>query len=202
MLGMVKRAKGVFLVLRLFTETLGKFLISQLSDLPEKPVVSYALPGSVAEQNALNIYLVSMTEDVELRSNETINERVGLEWISVQPPVRLQCTYVVSAWPASDNPADAALTQLRLLSAAFRVFASVKTLPPGWTPESLKGPGLPEPAIGLVKDDLSGRPEFWAAAGCLFHPAFAIAATISLPVEDKQYDYLVEEVLVDYEINE
>lgn len=188
-------------MLRLFTETLGRFLTSSLSELPEKPVASFALPGSVTGQNALNIFLLTLTEDAELRSNDNVNERVGLEWIALPPPIRLKCTYIVSAWPSTDDQAEAALIQLRLLSAAFKVLASVKTLPPGWLPEPMKQPDLPEPVIELIKDELSNRPEFWAASGCLFHPAFAFSATLSLPADDTKYDHVVETVLVDYQIN-
>jgi len=187
-------------LLRLFTETLGAFLTSRLSHLSEKPVASFALPGSVAGENALSLFLAAMTEDEDLRSNDGIHERVGLEWVTKLPPVRLKCTYIVSAWPASSDPAESALAQLRLLSAAFKIFASIHTLPPGWLPEPFKAPGLPEPVISLAKDDLSASPEFWAATGCLFHSAFAFTATISLPADDAAYDHVVEDVLVDYEL--
>ena len=191
----------MFLMLRLFTETIGEFLTDQLSELPEKPLVSYALPGSIAGRNALSIFLIGMTEDEELRSNEQQYLRVGAEWISQPPPIRLQCSYIVSAWPAAEDSAQAALIQLRLMCAAFRVFASIKTMPPGWLPAPMKIPGLPEPLIGLTKDELSGRPEFWAAAGCSFHAAFAFTATLALPAAETRYDHIVEKVLVDYMIN-
>jgi len=188
-------------MLRMFTEALGQYLISRLSGLPEKPVVTYALPGAARDRDALNVYMTSMEEALELRTNEQRYERRGLEWITAQPPLRLRCAYIVSAWPASGDPAEAALAQLRLLNAAYKVIAKLKTMPPAALPDPMKGQGLPLPVISLAKDELSSRPEFWISAGCAFHPAFAFAATLSLPVEEDQYDYVVEEVITDYYIN-
>jgi len=188
-------------MLRMFTEAFGQYLISRLSDMPEKPVVSYALPGAVPGRNALNIYMISMEEALELRTNEQRYEMRGLEWVASQPPLRLLCKYIVSAWPASGDPAEAALGQLRLLNAAYKVVAKLKTMPAASLPPELKEPGLPLPVIALVKDDLSSRPDFWISAGCSFHPAFAFSAALSLPVEQEQYDHVVEEVITDYYIN-
>lgn len=186
-------------MLRLFSEALGDYLAARLSDMPEKPVSSFSLPGTVAERNALSIYLTFIAEDAELRSNEEQYERTELGWISNPPPLRLKCTYVVSAWPTSDHPAEAALVRLRLLGRAFALFASVGALPAAYLPAPMKASGLSRPVITLSKDDLPRRPEFWTSAGCVFQPAFAFAATISLPVTEERYDDVVEKVKIDYQ---
>jgi hypothetical protein len=188
-------------MLELFTEALGEYVAICLSDMPEKPTVSFALPGAVEGRDALNIFLIAMAEDVNLRTNEERYERVGLEWVSKPPPLRVKCTYIVSAWPAAVNPADAALAQLRLLGAAFKLFASIRTIPPNRLPAAFRGVDLPAPVIALTKDDLSHRSEFWVSAGCMFHPAFAFDATISLSAAGTGYDHVVEHVQIGYEIN-
>ncbi|NLT57987.1 MAG: DUF4255 domain-containing protein [Clostridiales bacterium] len=188
-------------MLRSFTEALGAFLTARLSDMPERPVASFALPGAVPGQNALNLFLSAMAEDAELRANEPQFARAGLGWVSTPPPLRLKCSYILSAWPAAENPAEAALVQLRLLGAAYGVFASAKTLPAVHLPAPMRVPGLTGPVLALSKDDLSQRPEFWASAGCLFRPAFSLTATVSLPVNAERYDHLVEDVQIDYPLD-
>jgi hypothetical protein len=186
-------------MLNLFTEALGRYLVSRLSALPEKPVASFALPGAVPGQNAVNLFLSAMAEDMELRSNEPRFERLGLEWVSMPPPIRLKCSYIVSAWPSPDKPSEeAAFIQLQLLSEAYKTMATLKTLPAAFLPGPMADPGLPRPAIALSQDDLSSRPDFWMSAGCTFHPAFTFTASFSMPVTGKQHDHLVEEVQVDY----
>ena len=189
-------------MLKLFTESLGAFLASGLSDMGEKPVVSFALPGAVPGKNALSIFLTGMVENAELRSNETKYERSDTGWIATKPPLMLKCTYVVSAWSASNNPTEASLIQMRLLSAAYHVFTAIKTLPKAYIPEAMNVTGNPKPVIAISKDDLPNRPEFWTSTGCMFHPSFSIVATIALPNVEEQYEHIVEGVQTDYKFTQ
>jgi len=188
----------VAIVLRLFSEALGSFLTSSLSHLPEKPVVSFALPGGVSGRHALSLFLCSLGEDSDLRSHEKQYLRDGLDWVSVPPPLRLKCTYVVSAWPDGDDQGESALVQHGLLSAAFSLLVSVDTLPLACLPASFLEPGVPQPRIVIAEDQFSQSPLFWRSVGCLFRPAFSVAATVSLPSRSESPEYLVESVLTDY----
>lgn len=187
-------------MLRLFTESLGAFLLSRLSTLPEKPVVSFALPGAIPGQNALNIFLSTMMENAELRSNEPQYDRTEFGAFAVPPPLRLKCTYIVSAWPATEDPNQAAFIQQELLSEAYRVLAAFNKLPPAFIPAPMKADGLPAPVIELQKGEFQNRPEFWIAAGCAFHAAFSFTATVSLPAVAERYDHLVEELQIGYQL--
>jgi hypothetical protein len=190
--------RGVVAILRLFTEALGVFLVSRLSELPEKPVASFAMPGGVAGKNALNIFLYAMEEDAEKRSSEKQFELKEEGWISTEPPLRLKCTYMISAWSAEANPESAALSQISMLSAAYKVFASAKTLPATYMPAQLNTPGLPKPVIGFAENALPGNPDFWISAGCAFRPSFSVNITVSLPVPTESYDDIVEGIQTGY----
>ena len=185
-------------MLKFFTEALGYFLEDRLSVLPEKPVVSFALPGQVPGRNAVNLFFSALAEDGELRSNEMQYERAAHGWIAHKPPLSLKCTYIVSIWPALDDPQEAALTQIKLLGEAYSLFALNQTLPDVYLPAPMKTSGLPKPVIALQKDDLWTRPEFWTSAGCLFRTAFSFCATIHLPVVEEHYEHIVEGVRLDY----
>ncbi|MCL1873321.1 MAG: DUF4255 domain-containing protein [Clostridiales bacterium] len=187
-------------MLKLFTEALGEFLTERLTDLPEKPVVSFALPGTVAGQNAVNIFLTSIKEDPDLRSNDLQYKREELGWITTRPPLRLKCTYLISAWPMAADPVIAILDQYQLLSAAFTVIATVKKLPAAFIPAPFSAYDLPEPVIELSDDQLHLDPAFWTALDCAFRPAFSFSATISLPIAGEHFDYGVDKINSEFKI--
>jgi hypothetical protein len=178
----------------LFTESLGVFLISRLSKTPENPVVSFGLPGFVAERNALNLFLSAIVENADLRSNEPEYDRSEFGWYAKKPPLRLKCTYIVSAWPGTEDPSEAALIQQELLSGAYRVLASFSKLPATFIPAPLKAGNLPAPVLELPKSEFQNRPEFWISVGCAFRAAFSFSATVSLPLVEESYDHLVEDL--------
>ena len=188
-------------MLRLFTETIGAYLTARMSDMPEKPAISFALPGLIPGKNALSVFLYAMTEDPQLRSNEKQYERAGDAWISSQPPLRLKCTYIVSAWPDTADQNEAALIQQDILSAAYRVLIPTAALPTAYLPTPLKAPGLPRPVIALNESESPGSPEFWTAIGSPFRPSFSFTATVSLPLIGESYDHVVEGLQIDYRIN-
>ena len=161
-------------------------------------MASYALPGTRKGQNALCVYLCSMTEDADLRSNEKEYERIGDAWLSIQPPLRLKCTYIVSAWSDKPNPEDAALMEIRLLSRAFAVFASSTSIPAAYLPSPLKAAGLPKPIVVPVDNDLAKQPDFWSLVGSAFRPSFSLSATVSIPVEEVHFDHVVEDLQIKY----
>jgi len=190
-------------MLKLFTEAFGEFLTAKLSDLPEKPVVSFALPGAVAGQNAVNIFLTSLRENAGLRSNEQQYKREGPGWVATIPPLRVTCTYIVSAWPCAEDPTEAALSQQQLLGAAYTAIASAGSLPAAFIPAPMNTADLPAPIIAISNDELHQNPEFWTSAGCKFRPAFSFSAAVALPLSDGRFDYGVGEdgVKIGYRVN-
>ena len=187
-------------MLKLFTEALGKFITARLASMPEKPVASFGLPGSVMGENAINIFLTAIAEDAELRSNEPQLERAAFGWVETKPPLRLKCTYLVSAWPVFPEGHTSALMQARLLGAAYAVIASASKLPGAFIPAPLKAAGLPAPVIAMPINAVPPPPDFWISAGCSYHAAFSFTATVSLPNAEERYDHVVEEVRIDYQI--
>lgn len=187
-------------MLKLFTEALGEFLTARLAGMPEKPEASFGLPGSVIGKNAVSIFLYAMEEDAELSSAEPQLERTAFGWVATKPPLRLKCTYLVSAWPEFPEGHTSALMQARLLGAAYAVFASTSKLPSAYVPAPLKAGGLTAPVIAMPKNAVPPPPEFWLASECTFHTAFSFTATVALPFVDGRYDHVVEEVQIDYQL--
>jgi len=182
----------------MFTEALGAYLTVRMADIPEKPVVSYGLPGSVEGNNAVCLYLCAMTEDAALRSNDKNYARVAGAWVARPLPLRLKCGFIVSAWPAVTAASESALIQQNLLSAAYGALASSGTVPSAYLPAILKTDDLQKPVIALTDNALPKNPEFWVSLGCPYRPSFSFDATVSLPVAESQYDHVVEGLDITY----
>ena len=189
-------------MLRLFTEALGAFILQRLTDLPQAPAISYALPGAVPGKDALSLFLCTIAEDADLRSNEKLYEQTAFGWVAVQPPLRLKCSYIVSAWPAADDKEEAALSQARLLGSVYSALLSAGSMPLSFLSAPLNSAGLPKPVIALTENALSNRPEFWISVGCAFRPSFSFTATVSVPAAGDSREYTVEGLDIGYDIRQ
>ena len=185
-------------MLRLFTEALGAFLVSNLSGLFGDLVISYSLPGDVIGRDALSIFLSDMVEDAELQTSEPEYDRSEFGFYALKPPLRLKCTYIVSAWPSTEDRAESAMVQQELLSEAYRVLGSFAKLPSAFIPAPFKEADMPAPVIALPKGEFQNKPEFWISAGCAYRAAFSVSATVSLPAVQERYEHLVDGVQTSY----
>jgi len=168
--------------------------------MPERPAATFSLPGNAAGRNAVNLYLASIVENAELRSDEPEYERSEFGFIALKPPLRLKCTYIISVWPSEEDREKAALIEHELLSEVYRVFTYFSKLPSAFIPESMRADDLPAPVLEIPKGEFQNKPEFWTSAGCTFHTAFSCTATVSLPAIQESYDHMVEKVQVGYKL--
>src|SRR5689334_5117784 len=106
---------------RTLKELLTRFLPTELATQVE---VSFAapdnqFPGSAVPLPALDLFLYDVRENRELRSTEWIVERQNGFAVQTPPPVRVDCSYLITAWSsAADNPAQ---DEHRILGEAMRV---------------------------------------------------------------------------------
>lgn len=130
-------------------------------------------------QSAVNLFLFDVSENVELRSNESEIVRNGFQATRRKPPRRIDCAYLVTAWPVGGI--DLFLQEHRLLSHTLRVLGRNPTMPPGFLAGSLAGQEPPLPMIAPEVDSLKGAAEFWTAMGNQMRAAFTVTVTISVP---------------------
>jgi hypothetical protein len=142
-------------------------------------------------QTTIDVFLYDVRENVELRNNEPIVRRVGTEAHKVAPPVRLDCAYLVTAWPVGGS--DLALQEHRLLSQALQRLLRFPTIPPDFLRGSLVGQQPPLPAVTARPDGLANPAEFWTALGSRLRAALTLRVTISVPVVDAVVDPIVLE---------
>ncbi len=148
------------------------------------------------QQTAIDLFLYDVRENLELRSSEPEIERNNATILC--PPMRVDCTYLVTAWPVGG--AEVSLQEHRLLSQVLQVFRRYDTIPEVFVQGSLRGQQPPLPLKISSVDGLKNPAEFWTALGTPLRAALAITVTIgveSLPdasLPPEQFQLVTERV--------
>src|SRR4051812_17770687 len=100
---------------------------------------------------ALNLFLYDVREDMEMRTNEPVVTRNNGETTIQRPPVRVACSYLVTAWPSGtaseDEKLSLPLREHRLLGEALQVLSQYPTIPAPLLQGSLAEQDAPLPLI-------------------------------------------------------
>jgi len=142
----------------------------------DRPAETYN-PG----QTTINLFLYDLCENTELRNSEPLPQRGDGVMMFRMPPLRVMCSYLVTAWTGADLTGEAAtLKHHELLGEVLRVFSALPSLPAQWLMGSLGSQPYPVP-LSTLRTELTRNPaEFWAALGGKLRPAFTLAATVAL----------------------
>jgi hypothetical protein len=160
-------------------------------------------PPNAVKLPAVDLFLYDVRENRDLRSNEWIVTRNGDRTASKQrPPVRVDCSYLVTAW-GSEGSSTPALDEHRLLGEVMKVLLRHATIPAAILQGDLVGQQSPLPAAVLQPGRLQSLGEFWQALGGKPKAALNYTVTIGVqphqavetgpPVTDKQVPGLREE---------
>jgi hypothetical protein len=153
------------------------------------PPQSVALP-------AIDLFLYDVRENRDLRANEWLLDRADDGSLSREPPpVRVDCSYLVTAWPSTSSTAPA-LDEHHLLGAVITALLRHPKLPEAILQGGLATAGVETPTSTLRQSQLQGIAEFWQALGGRPRAAFNYTVTIALrpfepvpagpPVTDKR----------------
>jgi hypothetical protein len=118
---------------------------------------------------------------LELRSNEPDIQIVGGQAVIQRAPMRVACTYLVTAWPGNVTGDELALREHRLLAQVLQVFAANPVVPA----TSLQGllvdqlPALP--VVTAQAEGLRNPSEFWTALSNRMRPSLNVTVTLSMP---------------------
>jgi len=133
-------------------------------------------------QSTLNLFLYDVRENAELRDNQPTFQRQGGQVSIRQPPMRVACSYLVTAWPAGATGEALALQEHQLLSQALQALARHPTVPASFLQGSLVGQEPPLPMMTAQMDGLKNPAEFWTAVGAKLRASFAVTVTIGMEV--------------------
>lgn len=135
-------------------------------------------PGS-ADLPAIDMFLYDLRENRDLRSNEwTLDRRSDGTGTRTRAPVRVECSYLVTAWPKDImKPAE---DEHRLLSATMRVLLRFPTLPADVLQGALRHQVPSLPTSSLQPGRLQSLAEFWQA---ITKPKAALNYTVTLAID-------------------
>jgi Pvc16 N-terminal domain/Carboxypeptidase regulatory-like domain len=140
-------------------------------------------------KTTIDVFLYDLRENLELRLNDPVIESRDGHGITHQAPLRLACSYLVTAWPVTG--ADLALQEHRLLTQVLRVLSRYPTIPKNFLKGSLATQDPPLPMVALHPDALKNLAEFWSSLGSKLKASLTVTVTISVPVFLDSDDFLV-----------
>lgn len=143
----------------------------------DRPTDPYSL-----DQTTVNLFLFEVRENLELRNNEPTIRRSGMQTFIDPPPYRVNCIYMVTAWPI-DGP-DLAKQEHQLLSQVLRLFAGTPTIPQAFLTPNLQLQEPPLPMVVIQPDGVRNPAEFWAAIGNRIKPSLLLSVTVGMQVFD------------------
>lgn len=169
-------------------ETLKALLRRDLpSTLAEQVQISFATPDDQFPPQsvtlpAIDLFLYDVRENLDLRSNEVYLERRGNGTATqTRPPVRVDFSYLITAWPSQSVP-DPAEDEHRLLGEVMRILLRYPTIPEEILQGVLVGQEPPLPVSSLQPGRLQSLGEFWQALGGKPKAALHYQVTLSIDV--------------------
>jgi Pvc16 N-terminal domain/Carboxypeptidase regulatory-like domain len=142
-------------------------------------------------QPTLNLFLYELKENRELRSNEPIVRRQNGSALIRRPPVRVDCYYLLTAWPGDQTGSEGALRGHRLLGQALAALARHATIPADVLVGQLRGQQPPLPILAAQPDGPANPAEFWSALGSRLRPAITVCATVAMELFEAEPATLV-----------
>jgi hypothetical protein len=167
--------------------------------LVEQVGISFAAPdnqfphGSVSLP-AVDLFLYDIRENLELRNpGWSIEHRGDGTAVKRRNPVRVDCSYLITAW-ASEGSHSRALDEHKLLGEVMRVLLRHPVIPAALLQGTLRNQDPALPATTLQPGRLQSVSEFWQALGGKPKAALNYTVTIGvLPFRDEETEKLVTE---------
>ncbi len=148
---------------------------------PEKP----NLPPASPNNKAVNLFLYEVKENRTLRDPVPFVTQVNNEYTQKKPPLRVDCSYLVTAWSKKTGE-DKVKEEHELLALALAWLSSFPTIPEDYLEPTLTG-GLSvsgqiyaPPTMVAQLDAGRNMGEFWSALGIPPRPYFNLVVTIAM----------------------
>lgn len=184
-------------------------LAALLNDAPQARLpelrnadVSFETPDRnfTPAQATVDLFLYEVQENRELRDPEPIVERLDGVAVRRPPPLRADCSYLVTTWAPGTTGAARIAAEHRLLGRALIWLSGFATIPEQYLQGVLADPRriypLPTMVAHLDPDQHAG--EFWTALGISPRPGFYLTVTTELPLGPGAEGHLVTTAEVDY----
>ena len=152
--------------------------------------ISFAVPDkdwrAQGTKLELNVYLYRAVENRSLRSNER-RSTVSADGIITQVPfpVRLECSYVISAWSKAVELAGAPNSEQehRLLSQVLYVLWRNPTMPSRYLTGLIADSEMPLPIVTAESEDMAAKPDFWTSLDTPVRPSITCHITLAMNLD-------------------
>ena len=153
----------------------------------ENVAVSFAAPDdqfppSDISLPAIAFFLYDVRENHDLRPSQwELGQLANGTVTRKRPPVRVDCSYLITAWPSPSAP-HPAQDEHRLLGEVMKVLLRHPTIPEPYLTGELAGQDPPVPAKIIAEAQLHSLGEFWQAMGGKPKATLHYAVTVSVDV--------------------
>jgi hypothetical protein len=131
-------------------------------------------------QTTVDLFLYDIRENLELRNYQsTVAVSDGVAKFT-PPPLRVACSYLVTAWPVGGT--NVALQEQQLLAEVLQLLAGIPVIPANFLQGSLVGQQPALPVVTLHPEALRSLSEFWTALGAKLRPSLTVTVTIAMNV--------------------
>jgi len=139
--------------------------------------------GQNLPQNTINLFLFNVAENRFLRDPRPIEERLGTVVTRRPAPMRVDATYMVTAWSIGVGAARVS-EEHTLLAQTIAWLSRFPTIPPGYH-QGLVANQRYAPLLGVAQlDPTKDAGEFWLALGITPRPVIAVTSTIAMEIGD------------------
>ena len=145
--------------------------------------VSFKTPDKsfTPDKPTVDLFLYEVKENRELRDPEPLVERVGGTFVRRRPPLRVDCSYLVTAW-VKDSGEDEIRKEHELLSSSLAWLSRFPTIPVPFLTDAMAGQPFPPPTLVAQTDGAQNSGEFWTALGIPPRSYFNLVVTIAVPL--------------------
>jgi len=135
--------------------------------------------GYAPSENTVNLFLYDVKENRDLRDPVPIVERKNAAFVQRRPPLRVDCSYLVTAWSTEEKDVKVK-EEHQLLGAAFLWLSRFPTIPDKFLQGTLANQPFPPPTMVAQLDGTRNTAEFWTALGIPPRPCFNLVVTIAM----------------------
>jgi hypothetical protein len=143
-------------------------------------------PPSSVGLPAISFFLYDVRENTDLRTNQwELDKRPDGMTTRQRPPVRVDCSYLITAWPSEGvpNPSE---DEHRLLGEVLKVLLRHRAIPAVHLQGELVGQEPPLRAKILAENQLQSLGELWQAMGGKPKAALHYGMTLSVDIFDAE----------------
>jgi len=147
--------------------------------------ISFSTPdkdfATRVELPAIDMFLYNVRENMELRTVPWSVERDQSMASKKRNPVRVDCSYLITAWSDRQNEEE---HEHQILGEVMKVLLRYRTIPSAVLQGQLQATEPPIRAVALGQSQLQSMGEFWQAIGGKPRAALNYTVTISVDVND------------------